>query len=378
MLYRDFERTTLEQALKFIGGCLLTFFGVFLITSGRPQQNDEDELSDDDNIEETIGLRDQEVPSAAHAAKPNEPVSAPVSKVSSRRSSRGSRVSFADASARPLIKRHDSGVPSGRKPETSAARGLLGPTESTSLLNNPWRNSADDHAIHPGLGAPVFSDDSVVTIHSVTTTNSVNTDPLPLGAGVAPSTVAFPSHAVGDRPVTPRPSLSSSRPHSRHYSKNSIISPSPLSSTVTAVVADALNRNDGGTLGRRRSIRRLQPSIRNSLFMPSDEDTEEPRWESEPLIRPAVTEPNLATAAANPDEDRFGRSEQQGLRGRARSVSNTLGDLFSRKTKRRNTNPEVGSGGAGQASREHVTEGGSRAETGTPRECGDRGERHHT
>ena len=46
ILYRDFERTTLEQALKFIGGCLLTFFGVFLITSGRPQQNDEDELSE--------------------------------------------------------------------------------------------------------------------------------------------------------------------------------------------------------------------------------------------------------------------------------------------------------------------------------------------
>ncbi|KAK0629850.1 magnesium transporter NIPA-domain-containing protein, partial [Bombardia bombarda] len=37
VLYRDFERTTGEQAVKFIGGCLFTFFGVFLITSGRPR-----------------------------------------------------------------------------------------------------------------------------------------------------------------------------------------------------------------------------------------------------------------------------------------------------------------------------------------------------
>ncbi|KAF3770165.1 DUF803-domain-containing protein, partial [Cryphonectria parasitica EP155] len=36
VLYRDFERTTPERAIKFIGGCFLTFFGVFLITSGRP------------------------------------------------------------------------------------------------------------------------------------------------------------------------------------------------------------------------------------------------------------------------------------------------------------------------------------------------------
>ncbi|KAH6660786.1 magnesium transporter, partial [Truncatella angustata] len=30
ILYRDFERTSAEQAIKFVGGCLLTFFGVFL------------------------------------------------------------------------------------------------------------------------------------------------------------------------------------------------------------------------------------------------------------------------------------------------------------------------------------------------------------
>ena len=60
VLYRDFERTTPEQAAKFVGGCLLTFFGVFLITSGRPRQDeDEDTLEDVEGVEETIGLAEQ-------------------------------------------------------------------------------------------------------------------------------------------------------------------------------------------------------------------------------------------------------------------------------------------------------------------------------
>ncbi|RYP17069.1 hypothetical protein DL767_010086 [Monosporascus sp. MG133] len=65
VLYRDFERTTETQATKFVGGCLLTFFGVFLITSGRPPQDEEDQLSDDENVEETIGLRHREAAGAS-------------------------------------------------------------------------------------------------------------------------------------------------------------------------------------------------------------------------------------------------------------------------------------------------------------------------
>ena len=60
VLYRDFERTSGEQASKFVGGCLLTFFGVFLITSGRASDDDDEEnLSDAEGIEETINLSEQ-------------------------------------------------------------------------------------------------------------------------------------------------------------------------------------------------------------------------------------------------------------------------------------------------------------------------------
>lgn len=53
VLYRDFERQTTEDAIKFVAGCALTFFGVWLITSGRKTGKDRDEeeaLEEDDGV----------------------------------------------------------------------------------------------------------------------------------------------------------------------------------------------------------------------------------------------------------------------------------------------------------------------------------------
>jgi magnesium transporter len=318
VLYRDFERTNAQQAIKFIGGCLLTFFAVFLITSGRPRQEDDDDcLSDEEGIEETIGLSDQEA-NTGEGAKPGDERRQSVTR-SSRRSS---RVSFA---ARPPTVQHDSGVPSPRKPDAAGARApvtLKGtPTEASPLLTGPWDNQS-----HPGLPS-AFSDESVVTIHSMTSTN---TDPLPVDTTLPPHIVAPPSPS--GRPRTPRPSFSSSRPHSHHLS-NSIISPSPLSSTVSAVVGDGLLRDENGVLIHKRSIRRLRPGFRSSLFVPYS-DTEEIQ-EGDPLVRPTDEEISAAE----------GESSNQGngsFRTRARSLSNTLGGLLGRSRHRRNTNPEAG------------------------------------
>ncbi|KAK7524326.1 magnesium transporter NIPA-domain-containing protein [Phyllosticta citriasiana] len=50
VLYRDFERTTGSDAGKFIGGCALTFLGVWIITTGRPH-GDEEDLEQDHDLE---------------------------------------------------------------------------------------------------------------------------------------------------------------------------------------------------------------------------------------------------------------------------------------------------------------------------------------
>jgi len=57
VLYRDFEHTGTSQAIKFITGCFLTFFGVYLITSKRSSLDDD---ADDADEDETIQLIDEE------------------------------------------------------------------------------------------------------------------------------------------------------------------------------------------------------------------------------------------------------------------------------------------------------------------------------
>ncbi|KAF2714841.1 DUF803-domain-containing protein [Pleomassaria siparia CBS 279.74] len=60
ILYRDFERTSGEDAGKFVGGCALTFTGVWLITSGRSRRNNEDDENREPEGEEAINLADGE------------------------------------------------------------------------------------------------------------------------------------------------------------------------------------------------------------------------------------------------------------------------------------------------------------------------------
>ncbi|KAI0014044.1 DUF803-domain-containing protein [Xylariaceae sp. FL0662B] len=333
VLYRDFERTTAQQATKFVGGCLLTFFGVFLITSGRPRQDD-DQLSDDENGEETIDLRDQETsdPYADTVEQRGQDPQHVTSAESSRRSSRASRVSSTDVGVKPSAQ--GSRTPLVRKTDASASEGcLLTPVESSSLLNNPWTDSAEGHTVHPGL-PPTSSVDSVPTIHSVA--SMAVSEPLQSSTSLPPLTVPPLSP---DRPTTPRAPLS--RPHSRHFSKT-FISPSPLSSTVSAVVADALLRGEETSMGRRRSLRRTRPSIRSSIFLPRSEDAAD--LAAEPFLRSN----NHGNEPPYRDDARLDGDKT--IRGRARSLSNTLGEMFGRKKRRRSSNPEAGISQESQAS----------------------------
>ncbi|KAI4142068.1 MAG: hypothetical protein L6R39_005091, partial [Caloplaca ligustica] len=71
ILYRDFRSATAGRVGEFIGGCLLTFLGVYLITSGRTREDDGDEDHLDDE-EEAIGLVDEEQVQDDAAAEHND------------------------------------------------------------------------------------------------------------------------------------------------------------------------------------------------------------------------------------------------------------------------------------------------------------------
>ncbi|CCC13475.1 unnamed protein product [Sordaria macrospora k-hell] len=211
VLYRDFERTTSKQALKFIGGCMLTFFGVFLITSGRPhheeEEDEEDVLSDAEGIDETIGLAEQGPTLGAAAAvvaatssSPHTPRQPSRRRSDSARSRRSSRVSFKEAAVRPLSaveEAEDTGYPShtrtGPKSQnTLVEEGDYNDNEDAPLLDNPWQDrnrseeyipEIDAHYQHPGIGPHTISSDTIPSIpvssDEFATTDLLSTTPRP-------------------------------------------------------------------------------------------------------------------------------------------------------------------------------------------------------
>ncbi|GAP89302.2 putative NIPA-like protein 2 [Rosellinia necatrix] len=331
VLYRDFERTAADQAAKFIGGCLLTFFGVFLITSGRPRQGDGDRLSDDENIEETIGLRNQEGygPYNSSAGQPRGAPTQTRSASSSRRSSHTSRGSFSRG-GRPFRNQPIDTPPTRRADQSISKSVLPTPTGASPLLNNPWKNSVEDQSfVHPGLSQAV-STDSVPTIESLVSVAA--SEPLQSSMGVQ-SLILPPSSP--ERPTTPRPPTLASRAHShqRHYS-SAFISPSPLSSTVSAVVSDTLLAGDDSPV-KRRSIRPLRSTPRSSLFVSQGDG-------GNVGISDSLLVAN-GEQHQTPNEYEPPSLKQEITRGRARSLSNTLERFFGRKERgRRDSNSEIG------------------------------------
>ncbi|KAH6603441.1 hypothetical protein Trco_008216 [Trichoderma cornu-damae] len=327
VLYRDFEKTTKKQAAKFVGGCLLTFFGVFLITSGRENRDDDDEdtLSEADGIEETIGLT-QHDGSASSSALPQprreqHRLGAPPPKTPSRRSSRMSRVSFAET-GRLDSARGSMEPPSAHYFEPANSPAHLSGDEAHVLVSNPWQGlwvSPD-----PPRGARTISAESVTTRSAFGTTPI---QPHPLAS--YKDTQATPSRSA-DRPVTPRAAHGSK---SANHRSRPFISPSPFSSTVTTAVKDVILRENDSPEATASSLRRIRSSIRASLFFNSDdEDAHMPeRIAEQPIV--AASDDDLPRALGHDDAGPSAAAKVS--RGRARSLSDTLGEFFRPKKQKK-------------------------------------------
>jgi magnesium transporter len=309
ILYRDFEKTTAEQAGKFVGGCLLTFFGVFLITSGRPHNNDDDEdvLSEADGVEETIGLTD-------HEGRPiSEHRDGMVPRSRSRRSSKHSRVSFNDTSG-PKSPAEDTEPPT---PGAFSAASLG--AESTPLLLETAHDERDPLiGTPPGRGIRTLSADLIMR-------GSAVTPPRKDGGGPG----GYPPSGQFLTPQTRAHTLKANNPRSSTF-----ISPSPLSSTVTTVVKDAFLRESDRPLKPKSSMRRIRNSIRASLFFNDDDDQDQPAMPgSEDNLTRGPYAQRFSDAEDAAATTPLGDEEEDLVRRRSRSVSDTLGDFFRTKKK---------------------------------------------
>ena len=347
VLYRDFEKVEAENVVKFIGGCLLTFFGVFLITSGRPRNNDDsDDEDSEEEGEERIGLTNQdptEEESQYSDGAPRNPSirrrskAGPILNGDSTNdddyihdSRRSSRVSFADPSARPKTPRmysNSSYQPSIRLIPSDPPSEVVTGTEETPLLGNRWRNSSDEllrAARHPEIQSTI-STPLLLSEEQTPSTDSLRPPAERSGTHanvhIYPSLQHGPAPPQADRPLTP----------SRHSISRMMPGPllSPLSGGLSAVVADSLRR---GAL-RQKSFKR--PGINHGRSKSCHQRQGSSNDGAEDDLGTSPLEDSDAAQEVSKSLGNEGNGSDLGSRiTRARSLSNTLGDLFRVKQQR--------------------------------------------
>lgn len=364
VLYRDFEKESGEDASKFIGGCALTFFGVWLITSGRKTEDpDEEEFLDDE--EEAIGLvhgqlhdeqRYYDEPETR--PKPRRSSTLPGS-IPTRSDPNGltasggyfeERRSFeSDLEDLPTITRTGTG-----RSVTFVDDEPFVPASSPgipTIIENPWAES-DEHTPKErrsiqNLLKPLSK-----------LFPGQETRPLPSTLKTTHSTPFLPSEAqYHPRPQTPPNSTSRDTDHlttpstpdgtlrlARHHSIVDLI-PGPftstLSSPLSAIVADSLRRGV--------DVASLKPKRRRKLPEMPQRNTLRERGLSEADVRPERL--TNSSSSSLPTEDSELGTPSTGVRSRVRSLSNTFVDIFrTPKTSRRGSRPDTAAAAPSQPS----------------------------
>lgn len=143
VLYRDFKSATTDRVTKFVGGCALTFLGVYLITSGRSSGDDSPDDEPLGDEEEAIGLVDEEryqdereehENGDYHARRESKAGFSAKSSLS-RKSSRTAPTDHKNTP--PQTPRHMSTYP------TSTMSSTLSEDADLPLLANPWRQTEE-------------------------------------------------------------------------------------------------------------------------------------------------------------------------------------------------------------------------------------------
>ncbi|KAI9746653.1 MAG: hypothetical protein M1818_000367 [Claussenomyces sp. TS43310] len=331
ILYRDFEQATVQSATKFIGGCLMTFFGVFLITSGRSSMEDHSDDETDEECDERISL-------AAHGVDGNgthysdsafliNHHSASFGSSSRDRSRRSSHVSFDSTSTarRPQSLRNSSDTS-----QTPSIR-LTSADASSPSPSNPWKDSHDElfAATRPSPG--LLSTTSSPLLPSEAQSASLGPPNVPPALSRTASQTnpqTHPNHQHGgpppadisQRPVTPKHGLSRSMMPGPYIS--------PLSSSFSAVVADTVRRG----VDRKTSHRRPRLSLRHTRS-----ETQHHASEENPVV--SGTSPTKHAGLPSNFRNWMGMERHEGdeltegrvRKGRSGSLSTTLGNLLRGK-----------------------------------------------
>lgn len=338
VLYRDFEHATASQAIKFVIGCLLTFFGVYLITSAREDSSDgsaqhEDETiqlldEESEDVDERTPLRRDGKRSIAHERDEYHSTLGTVEEsddeaVTPRRGSRASSV-----------------VPSI----------AVTPAESSeSVQENPWLASVED--VDAPLPPRTPSGDTLRSQPSTPFFTPWTSNP-PLKRSISsPADAETPSKQSTPRLPSPErlgkawPGESSPSPSTSFIPRSTRGSISrllpipgpllpPLSSSLSALVADSLLKGEGAprsvraALRRSRSGRHSTDDRRRTIPVPDDDNplgiSFQNRSTEQDLSR-ATTHEGFVTDEYAREGDGEGRPKT-----RLRALSETINSMMGR------------------------------------------------
>ncbi|EGD87748.1 hypothetical protein H112_04215 [Trichophyton rubrum D6] len=363
ILYRDFESATGERVAKFVGGCLLTFFAVYLITSGRVQKEDESESESETDEEEAIGLHNEEPyrdyvdwqqDGAPIPRRQSTESTGPGSKTkpSPSRSLQSLEEVYnesedEDGQLTPRVR--ISASPGSLLPPISSSSSILDPSPLPAI-SNPWatpsheREEPDYLAATPGKdtlsrSADVYPPPTNVVLQFPAAPGATDSPPrisppqlgpqTPQGSPRRRSPTRAEQHSTHKHSGQPlRTSVSVHRNSLSRFSPGPLLP--PLSGGLSAVVADSLRRGEGSPQQLRRSLRgstrhNSKNRVRGGIPLYLDAALD-PRPVAETEVESAGTPrdgPQISRSTSTTGPDAF-PSEQQRIRSLSDSWSGGL------------------------------------------------------
>ncbi|CZT21972.1 uncharacterized protein RCC_07840 [Ramularia collo-cygni] len=268
VLYRDFERQTPEDGIKFGCGCALTFFGVWCITSGRKKDGDEQDARIEEEDEESLldaeramsEIRDHEGGDAA----------------------RQTSVAVSSDGAPSIRRYHSADV--GSLPKSLAKVPTFNTPVATKDVDvQPLADQvhdmqpANESAVHVESAAPLLQHTDPNKRPPLHATTSAPMQPTTSNSNTAlrPKTpLTRTPTGPAESPARASPSRTQSSAAPRLLSRRSAVGlfpsalTSPLSGSLSAIVADELRRGidrsplANVSMARRRSAKGTNPPRR--------------------------------------------------------------------------------------------------------------------
>lgn len=368
ILYRDFEREATDDAIKFVGGCALTFLGVWCITSGR--RDDEEEDLESGEEEDAIDLVDEEhlLPEIREREDDDGGRRRSIIAGSSGETPQLKRFRTAESQTPSVVVTPElrpgssEQTPDGDQlasqpppdPQQTLSPGASSAihTKSMTQLTSPSQSSLQQPQQPPPLHATT-SEPVIAQQSSLAPTSSPRRPHTPLKRNISTPIQDSPAKSppatpdMERRPSQPTNLLDPNQSH-RLLSRQSVAGllpgplMSPLSTSLSAIVADSLRRGEGtpgSTLRRKRSKSRRRPGG-------------DGRKATAALKRHSIASGDIDFG----DEEGDGGAAAEDHAGRLRSLSATWGEIFGRRP--RAESKVINDGNVGQSEDEGEERGG--------------------